>query len=227
MECSLLLFSPTGGTKKAALILCRALGAKTEIYDISRPDFAFAGARGDGIAIIAMPSFAGRAPALAAERLKRANGGGMPCVLLCVYGNRAFEDTLVEMDDIARQCDFNVIAAVAAIAEHSIVRQFAAGRPDAVDEKNLAEIGRQIGRKLAEETVGHDFAPTSRLPGRPLCPRPQRSASPAAFAQPTARQRPYPWRIPHRPTGSFALPVCAALRFALCMPDRQMKKSGR
>ncbi len=173
MECSLLLFSPTGGTKKAALILCRALGAKTEIYDISRPDFAFAGARGDGIAIIAMPSFAGRAPALAAERLKRANGGGMPCVLLCVYGNRAFEDTLVEMDDIARQCDFNVIAAVAAIAEHSIVRQFAAGRPDAVDEKNLAEIGRQIGRKLAEETVGHDFA----IPGN----RPYKQTAGAAL----------------------------------------------
>lgn len=47
----------------------------------------------------------------------------MPCVLLCVYGNRACEDTLAEMQDLAEQCGSTVVATVAAIAEHSIMHQ--------------------------------------------------------------------------------------------------------
>ena len=80
-----------------------------------------------------MPSYAGRVTAIAAERLRAIHGGGAKCILVCVYGNRAYEDTLVEMEDIARECGFEIVAAVAAIAEHSIMHQYAAGRPDAAD----------------------------------------------------------------------------------------------
>ena len=40
------------------------------------------------------------------------------------------------------------MAAVAAVAEHSIFRQFAAGRPDGDDVQELAEFARQITAKL-------------------------------------------------------------------------------
>lgn len=97
--------------------------------------------------MIAMPSFGGRAPAVAIERLKQIQGNGAKCTLVCVYGNRAYEDTLVEMEDAARACGFQVIAAIAAVAEHSIVRQYAAGRPDEQDEKELKEFARKILEK--------------------------------------------------------------------------------
>lgn len=51
-------------------------------------------------------------PEPAALRLSRIKGNSASCVLLCVYGNRAYEDTLVEMQDIARECGFRVVAAV-------------------------------------------------------------------------------------------------------------------
>jgi len=152
MECNLILFSPTGGTEKAARILCSSLSPNTKVIDLT--DTAIKPIRlpvnKDAVAVIAMPSYGGRVPELAAERVKAVRAEEMPCILLCVYGNRAYEDTLVEMEDLAKLCGFHVIAAVAAIAEHSIMHQYAAGRPDAVDAQNLKGIGVKISEKLAQ-----------------------------------------------------------------------------
>ena len=67
--------------------------------------------------------------------------------LVCVYGNRAYEDTLVEMEDAANHCGFQVVAAIAAVAEHSILSQYASNRPDASDEKQLVNFADQIADK--------------------------------------------------------------------------------
>ncbi len=84
---------------------------------------------------------------MAIDRLKKIAGNGAKCTLVCVYGNRAYEDTLVEMEDAAKECGFKVVAAVAAVAQHSIILQYAANRPDAPDEKQLAEFAQQIADK--------------------------------------------------------------------------------
>ncbi|MER8252765.1 ferredoxin, partial [Acinetobacter baumannii] len=74
---------------------------------------------------------------------------GGRAILVCVYGNRAYEDTLVELQDITKQAGFRVIAAVSAIAEHSIVRQVAAGRPDKQDVHKLLEFAKEIQKKVS------------------------------------------------------------------------------
>ena len=43
--------------------------------------------------------------------------------LIVVYGNRAYDDTFVELQDVLTGAGFVCIAAVAATAEHSIMRQ--------------------------------------------------------------------------------------------------------
>lgn len=83
----------------------------------------------EDIAVIAVPSYGGRVPGTAAERLSAIRGNGARAILVCVYGNRAYEDTLVELQDIAKQAGFRVLSAVAAIGGASIARQFATGRP--------------------------------------------------------------------------------------------------
>ena len=155
-------FSPTGGTKKVADILTNVLGGETEFVDLmnARSDFGSVALTKEDIAVIAMPSYGGRVPAPATERLAKAQGNGARAVLVCVYGNRAYEDTLVEMLDTAKQAGFTVIAAVAAIAEHSIARQFATGRPDAADHQTLTEFAGKIQAKI---TAGDTSEPA--LPG--------------------------------------------------------------
>ena len=95
-------------------------------------------------------------PAAAVQRLETMKGSSVRAVLVCVYGNRAYEDTLVELEDAAKQAGFRIIAAVAAIAEHSIVRRYAAGRPDAEDAKQLQAFAGKIGEKLS---AGDDTQP--------------------------------------------------------------------
>ena len=68
-------------------------------------------------------------------------GNGAKFALVCIYGNRAYEDTLVEMENAAKECGFRVVAAIAAVAEHSILPQYASNRPDASDEKQFLNGG--------------------------------------------------------------------------------------
>ena len=54
-----------------------------------------------------MPVYAGRVPALAVERLKGIKTSGVKFVIVAVYGNRAYEDALVEMQDVATERRMN------------------------------------------------------------------------------------------------------------------------
>lgn len=141
-----IVFSPTGGTKKVADCLTGALEGDVTTVDLtdSKQDLNAVSLTKEDAAVISVPSYGGRVPAVAAERLGVVHGNGARAILVCVYGNRAYEDTLVELEDAAKQAGFQVIAAVAAIAEHSIARQFAAGRPDAQDIAQLSAFAEQI-----------------------------------------------------------------------------------
>jgi len=143
-------FSPTGGTKKAAESLCRGLGDSAEVLDLTVPEKAFAGGVMDreAVCVVAMPVYGGRVPALALKNLKKLQGNGAAAVLLAVYGNRAYEDALLELRNAVTEAGFVCAAAVTAVAEHSIVRHIASGRPDEADEQELVEFGAKIREKL-------------------------------------------------------------------------------
>lgn len=157
-----LTFSPTGGTKRAADALSGGLGVEARAVDLASPDFAGLSLGEDDVAVLAVPSYAGRVPAIAAERLSQVAGNGARAVLVCVYGNRAYEDTLVEMVDLAKSAGFRPIAAVAAVAEHSIARQFATGRPDSQDCELLAEFAARIREKIASGDGSEPAVPGDR-----------------------------------------------------------------
>lgn len=156
-----IVFSPTGGTQKVSGLVAGALDKNTVTVDLTDNglDFSAVSMTEDDVAVISVPAYAGRIPAVVADRLGMVHGNGARAVLVCVYGNRAFEDTLVELEDVAKHAGFRVIAAVAAIAEHSIARQFAAGRPDAQDAAQLAEFAQQIQQKLLAEDASEPLSP--------------------------------------------------------------------
>ena len=169
-----IIFSPTGGTEKAAHLLGQQWSENPVKIDLSdaRTDFTKCAITPEDMVLVAMPSFGGRAPAVAIERLKKIAGNGAKCTLVCVYGNRAYEDTLVEMEDAAKECGFRVIAAVAAVAEHSILPQYATGRPDASDEEQLAGFAAQIAGKDSEITSLPGNRPYKKSGGAGLVPKP-------------------------------------------------------
>lgn len=159
-----IVFSPTGGTQKVSALLTNALNGEVASIDLtdSKQDFRAVQLASDDVAVISVPSYGGRVPAVAIDRLGRITGHGARAILVCVYGNRAYEDTLVELEDAVKQAGFQVIAAVAAIAEHSIARQFAANRPDAQDAQQLSAFAKQIQDKLSANNTAEPSIPGNR-----------------------------------------------------------------
>ena len=145
-----IVFSPTGGTQKVADILAQAMSSEIKNIDLTDAKIDFGNIHFDKEerAIIAVPSYGGRVPSLAAKRLLKLNGNKAECIIVCVYGNRAYEDTLVELRDIVEKSGFNTIAAIAAVAEHSIIHRYAAGRPDGRDKEELCGFAARLNKKL-------------------------------------------------------------------------------
>ena len=171
-----IIFSPTGGTEKVAHIISRQWSKSTIKIDLSdsKTDFSGCAIEKEDRVLVAMPSFGGLAPAVAIERFKKIVGNGAKCTLVCVYGNRAYEDTLAEMEDAAKECGFQVVAAVAAVAQHSIIPQYAANRPDASDEKQLAEFAQQIADKTESAASIPGNRPYKKAGGAGLVPKPSK-----------------------------------------------------
>ncbi|WP_367924596.1 EFR1 family ferrodoxin [uncultured Ruthenibacterium sp.] len=183
MKLYTIVFSPTGGTQKVATSLTDTLEGEAIKVDLtdSKQNFRAVQLTQEDVAVISVPSYGGRVPAVAVERLTMLSGQGARAVLVCVYGNRDYEDTLVELEDAAKQAGFRVIAAVAAIAEHSIARQFAAGRPDAQDEKQLSAFARQIQAKLSAGDSTEPSIPGNRpykkVTGTSMVPKPTKECT--------------------------------------------------
>ena len=155
-----IIFSPTGGTEKVTNQLGNSLGKVKEVVHLNRygVDFTDVKIEKEDLAVIAAPVFEAVIPDMAIERIKQIKGNGANCVVVAVYGNRAYDDGLIQLKDAAELCGFQVVAAIAAVAEHSIMRQFGAGRPDSEDEKELQAFAEKIKEKLTEnEKINTDY----------------------------------------------------------------------
>ncbi len=148
-------FSPTGGTQKVADLFARSFCPDSVNIDLTdcETDFRSFSFCENDTCIISVPSYGGRVPAIAVSRLRQMKSGGAAAILIVVYGNRAYDDTFAELQDTLTDAGFSCVAAVAAVAEHSIMRQFAAGRPDAQDEKELADFAVTIRSKMESGTL--------------------------------------------------------------------------
>ena len=148
-------FSPTGGTKKAADIFTESFSPESTYVDFvsQKKDCSGYSFRPEDICIVSVPSYGGRVPDIAVRRLRQMKGDGAKAVLIVTYGNRDYDDTFAELQDVLEEAGFVCIAGVAAIAEHSIMRQFAAGRPNEQDEKELAEFAFRIRTAMESGNV--------------------------------------------------------------------------
>ncbi|MEG1354078.1 EFR1 family ferrodoxin [Clostridium sp.] len=152
-------FSPTGGTKKIADLISRQFDYETIKLDLSNSmeDFSKFTFSEKDLCIIAVPSFGGRVPMVAMSHIKKLKGNGSKVILVATYGNRAYEDVLLELKDTLTTLGFFCIAAIASVTEHSIMRQFATGRPDLQDKEELIKFSGEIKEVLKQVKVTKDL----------------------------------------------------------------------
>ena len=171
-----LYFSPTDGTAKVVRAVAEGFGLEPLAHDLTLP-----GGRRENLAftesdvvIVGVPVYAGRVPLLVANHFERVHGHGARAILIAVYGNRAFEDALLELQDLCLGRGFRCLAAGAFIAEHSTAPAVAASRPDGAD----LEAARALGAEAAGKCQRHPdpwALPELVVPGnRPYRDRPPR-----------------------------------------------------
>ncbi len=107
------------------------------------------GSDGD-LLIVGVPSYAGKVPEMAVRSLRRFLGNNTPAIIVSVYGNRAYDDTLIELKDLMESHGFKLLSAAAVIAQHSIFPKIAEGRPNADDMEKLHEFASKSRELLIQ-----------------------------------------------------------------------------
>lgn len=171
-------FSPGGSTKNISNLFCSyaewnvtdkvdfIYNKKSETIPFSNKD----------IVIVSMPVFTGRIPAIAGKQLQILKGDDTPCVAIAVYGNREYEDSLLELTDILKSNGFNIIGAAAFIARHSIFPQIAKTRPDEKDKDLIHLFAQRCKKKIETGSINQiqikgntPYRKYSSIPFAPKC----------------------------------------------------------
>lgn len=166
----LIFFSPTETTAKIVSMIAQGINPDiATAINLTLPgarsqDF---GRLNDELAIIGTPVYAGRVPPEAIRRLRRVRGNNTPAVVVVVYGNREYEDALLELRDIVTELGFRPIAGGAFIGQHSYSSEatpIAPGRPDEQDLEKAKRFGELIQAKIGKLNT-LDGMPALHVPG--------------------------------------------------------------
>jgi len=147
-------FSPTKTTKKVLESIAYGLGVdEVEDCDLTYPqkNEQTIETSSDELVVIGSPVYAGRLPVEAVARFRKLKATNTLAVIVVVYGNREFEDALLELKDLVVELGFTPIAAGAFVGEHSFSTEelpIGHGRPDSLDIKNTNEFAQKIKQKI-------------------------------------------------------------------------------
>lgn len=158
-------FSATDTTKKVVLHIAdeaaKILGAERENYDFTLPKMREQGftAGSEDLVIFGTPVYAGRVPNVLLKYLATIQGNGALAVPVVLFGNRNFDDALIELRDILENTGFHTVAGAAFVGEHSFSTILAAERPDGADMEKADGFAKAVAEKIEGLKDGEIPAP--------------------------------------------------------------------
>ena len=148
-------FSATGTTKKVVTTLAKKaakeLGAEYKEFAFDAPATRKAEKEftADDLVVLGVPVYAGRVPNLIMPYIRDlVKGNGALAVPVVLYGNRNFDDGLMELRNLMRDNGFHPIGAAAIVGEHSFSKILGAGRPDADDMALVDNLANGVIEKV-------------------------------------------------------------------------------
>jgi len=143
-------FSGKGTTKACAQCIRTAMGLNSKPYPWAKtPPRGVVDIPAEDVLLLSMPVYGGFIPRICLPWVEQLQGHGTPAIINAVYGNRHYDNALLQMKDLLEARGFKVIAAGAFLAEHSIFPQVAKGRPDADDMAAMTAFGKKCAELLA------------------------------------------------------------------------------
>lgn len=171
-----LVFSGAGTTTAVARRFCESFAkasnqlgmpVEVEVDDITPAASAVPAIGANELVVVAVPSYGGRVPTPVASRLSRLGHVGAPAIMLVTYGNRAVDDTFIELADTLESKGMVPVGGAAVVAHHSLMTNVAQGRPDQDDLSVVDELARHASSKLAHAACARDARLGSVPGGRP------------------------------------------------------------
>lgn len=153
-------FSGTGTTKKVVTQVAKGLSSALNLpideidfttYEARKTSLSF---KESDLVVLGLPVYAGRLPNLILPYVKTIKGNGALAVPIVLYGNRNYDDGLMELKSELDGSGFHSISAGAFIGEHSFSTKLAAGRPDSKDievANTLAGLTAEVIKSLSSE----------------------------------------------------------------------------
>ncbi|MFW6275218.1 MAG: EFR1 family ferrodoxin [bacterium] len=164
-------FSPTGNSKLVGKIIAQNIKANsTQQIDITRPRVReqTLSLTSVDLLVVVVPVYMGRVPALLENWFSKIEANNTPVICVVVYGNRVYDNALLELKDILAKRGCVPIAGAAFIGEHSFSNSqtpIAAFRPDSIDLDICKAFGSEINKMITEANSLTEL-PTVSLPGK-------------------------------------------------------------
>lgn len=160
MNINTMYFSATNRTKKVVCGIANKISETINKEITSNIDFTLPEVRKEPVSfteedvlIIGVPVYAGRVPNVLLKYLNTIIGNGALAIPVVVYGNRNYDDALIELKDILELNGFKVIAAGAFVGEHAFSKTLAKNRPDEKDMAIANDFANEICTKLTTENI--------------------------------------------------------------------------
>lgn len=182
MKIQAMFFSPTGTTKKIVTTIKDELSRNAKNHNLEHeimPDYDFTlvcerdiaetelNFSSEHIVILGVPVYAGRVPNILLKFLEKVKADSALCIPIVLYGNRNYDDALIELRDILLHNGFKPIAAGAFIGEHAFSYTLAKNRPDSQDIESALNFTKLISQKLFEDNNSSIVEVKGHFPYRP------------------------------------------------------------
>jgi ferredoxin len=152
-----LYFSPTHTTEKSVKTFAVGTGLPVETIDLTTLRQRTTFKRNidkDELLVVGFPVYAGRLPAIPDDFFPNLSSEGGPAVVIVVYGNRDYDDSLLELKLRLEERGFKVRAAATFIGEHTRSSKIATGRPDANDLVVASDFGKKTFASITKDAAG-------------------------------------------------------------------------
>lgn len=167
-------FSPTGTTKKIIFETADQISKKLKVNSFKTIDFTLPAIRKnqlsftkEDLVVIGVPVYAGRVPNVLLKFLNSFSGDKTLCAAVVLYGNRNYDDALIELRDILDSRGFIVIGAGAFIGQHSFSKTLGKDRPDELDMIIVEKFADKIFNKINQQNNFQSIDVKGNRPYRP------------------------------------------------------------
>lgn len=165
-------FSPVKNTRTVVTRIAKNLADKLQL-PLELIDFTTPKNRGEGwtfeedvLVVFGTPTFAGRIPNKALPFVQTLfTGNNTPAVAAVTFGNRSFDNSLIEVKNELEAHNFRTFAATAIACQHSFTKELAEGRPDPEDYRKLDSFIEEVSSIIEEAKDKSDLVSPVKVPG--------------------------------------------------------------